>query len=231
MRRRKTKESTVRTSHLNRLLAYLIFSFIVRTRAKELVDLLGDLDRVRQERRKAKNNRNKYTGVGNDALSFSAGGSRYGGFGSDSLGGGGGYGGGDDDSAFTHSSIILVHSVFNHSISLGYGGGGGSSSFRDQNSRREFDEYDAGDFEERPSRSSSTSARQSSSSRQPRSSVPSSSAPAAPAKPVAPPVKEVDLLGGFGDDEVPAVAPPAFSKPLPTPTAASASVSLDGRLP
>ncbi|KAG8961609.1 Epsin-3, clathrin recruitment and traffic between the Golgi and endosome [Tulasnella sp. 419] len=100
----------------------------VRNRSRELVELLNDLDRVRTERRKAKVNRNKYTGTGNDGLSFaSASGSRYGGFGSDSLGGGGG-GGGD----------------------YGYGGSdreyGGSSSggFRDSNGRKDWEEYDAG---------------------------------------------------------------------------------------
>lgn len=69
----------------------------VRNRSKELVELLGDVEKIRSERRKAKNNRNKYTGVGNEALSFSSGGSRYGGFGSESPGYGGsssGYGGG-----------------------------------------------------------------------------------------------------------------------------------------
>lgn len=56
---------------------------------------------MRQERRKAKANRSKYTGVGSDAMSsgmsFNAGGSRYGGFGSESLGGGGGDGGYDSN--------------------------------------------------------------------------------------------------------------------------------------
>lgn len=65
---------------------------IVRTRSKEIVDLLSDLDRVRQERRKAKANRNKYTGTGNDGMPFSSG-SRYGGFGNESLDYGGGSGG------------------------------------------------------------------------------------------------------------------------------------------
>jgi epsin len=74
---------------------------LVRNRAKELVELLSDVDKIRTERRKAKANKHKYTGTGNDGgygggygggLSFSSGGSRYGGFGSDSLGGsGGGY--------------------------------------------------------------------------------------------------------------------------------------------
>lgn len=68
----------------------------MRNRSKELVELLGDVDKIRAERRKAKANKSKYIGTGNDALSFSSGGSRYGGFGSDSLGYGGGsssYGG------------------------------------------------------------------------------------------------------------------------------------------
>ena len=50
------------------------------------------MEKIRGERRKAKNNRNKYTGTGNDSMSFSSGGDRYGGFGSDSLGYGGGGG-------------------------------------------------------------------------------------------------------------------------------------------
>ena len=74
----------------------------MRNRANELAMLLSDLDKIRQERRKAKANRNKYTGVGNDGMNFRTESSgRYGGFGSDSMesgggysGGGGGYGGG-----------------------------------------------------------------------------------------------------------------------------------------
>ena len=68
----------------------------MRNRAKELVELLGDVDKIRAERRKAKTNKNKYTGVGNDGLSFQSSSGRYGGFGSESLGYGGsssGYGG------------------------------------------------------------------------------------------------------------------------------------------
>lgn len=50
---------------------------IVRNRAKEIAELLSDLDRVRQERRKAKMNKNKYVGTGNDPMSFGSGGSMY----------------------------------------------------------------------------------------------------------------------------------------------------------
>lgn len=72
----------------------------VRNRAKEIAELLSDVEKIRAERRKAKTNRNKYTGTGNDGLSFSSGGGRYGGFGSESLGyGGGGSGGGYDPGA------------------------------------------------------------------------------------------------------------------------------------
>jgi epsin len=63
----------------------------VRNRSKELVELLADVEKIRQERKKAKANRSKYVGTGNDAFSFGgSSGGRYGGFGGDSLGGGGG---------------------------------------------------------------------------------------------------------------------------------------------
>ena len=83
----------------------------VRNRAKELAELLGDVDRIRAERKKARANRNKFggveggTGMGGFSGSggFSGGSSRYGGFGSEdaSYGGytggvygdGGGFGG------------------------------------------------------------------------------------------------------------------------------------------
>jgi epsin len=70
----------------------LYYSFTVRNRSKELVELLADVEKIRQERKKAKANRSKYVGTGNDGFSFSgSSGGRYGGFGSDS--GGGGYSG------------------------------------------------------------------------------------------------------------------------------------------
>jgi epsin len=65
----------------------------VRNRSKELVELLSDVDQIRQERKKAKTNRAKYVGTGNDGFSFGGSGGRYGGFGGDSLGGGGSYSG------------------------------------------------------------------------------------------------------------------------------------------
>ena len=63
----------------------------VRNRARELVELLSDVETIRTERRKAKASRGKYVGTGNDPMSFTSGGGRYGGFGGDSLGGSSGY--------------------------------------------------------------------------------------------------------------------------------------------
>ncbi|KAI1772133.1 ENTH-domain-containing protein [Hypoxylon cercidicola] len=68
----------------------------VRNRAKELAEMLGDVDRIRAERKKARTNKAKYTGVEGGTMGGLSGSSRYGGFGSESgYGGssGGGYGG------------------------------------------------------------------------------------------------------------------------------------------
>lgn len=64
---------------------------LVRNRSRELVELLSDVEKIRAERRKAKANKSKYIGVGNDDMSFESGGGggRYGGYGNDSFGGGG----------------------------------------------------------------------------------------------------------------------------------------------
>lgn len=79
----------------------------------------------------------------------------------------------------------------------------GESSFRDQTaSRRQFDEYDAGDDEDAaPRRSTSIS--------QPSRSNTLSSRTEAPAAPPAPKQPVQDLLGGFDDEPVMASAPPA----------------------
>ncbi|KAJ5574281.1 uncharacterized protein N7459_008708 [Penicillium hispanicum] len=103
----------------------------VRNRSSELVKLLGDVDQIRSERKKARSNRNKFggfeggMGVGGGMSSSG----RYGGFGSDSMGYGG-YSGG----------------VFGD----GGGFGGASSDFQDTGRRgnrfEEYDEYDEGDI-------------------------------------------------------------------------------------
>ncbi|KAF2622428.1 ENTH-domain-containing protein [Macroventuria anomochaeta] len=99
----------------------------VRNRAKELAELLGDVDRIRTERKKARANRNKFGGVEGGmgmggGFSGSGGGSRYGGFGSESAEYGGHTGGVYGD---------------------GGGFGGQDPSFNETQQRRErFDEYD-----------------------------------------------------------------------------------------
>lgn len=132
-------------SHLTLLKMLRQFHFIdqngrdqgvnVRNRAKELAELLSDVDRIRAERKKARATRNKYSGVeggsgfgGGLGTGGMSSGSKFGGFGSEDRGGYGGYSGG----------------VF------GDGGGfeGHSSGFQDTGSRsdrfEEYDEYDEG---------------------------------------------------------------------------------------
>ncbi|KAA1127489.1 Epsin-3, clathrin recruitment and traffic between the Golgi and endosome [Puccinia graminis f. sp. tritici] len=183
----------------------------VRNRAKEIAELLSDLDRVRQERRKAKAAKNKYIGVGSEGPSFStSGGSKYGGFGSDSLGGGGG-GGGDDWNGGGSSSRDQYAS--------------GSSTFKQSD---DFEEYDAGEWEDRPaagaSRTSPSTARGSiSSNRAPSISV-SMKKPAQKATAPPPKAKEVDLFSMGDDDDFASPAAPSSTKPA---ASENASISLD----
>jgi len=110
----------------------------VRNRAKELAELLSDVDRIRAERKKARATRNKYSGVeGGTGLGggFSSS-SRYGGFGSEETSGYGGYSGGvyGDGGGFGGQTSDFQD----------YGGrsdsaGGGRDRFE------EYDEYDEGE--------------------------------------------------------------------------------------
>ncbi|XP_034485020.1 uncharacterized protein LOC117789923 isoform X1 [Drosophila innubila] len=61
----------------------------VRHKVRELIDFIQDDDRLREERKKAKKNKDKYIGMSSDAM-----GSRSSGYGGYSGGGGGGSGGG-----------------------------------------------------------------------------------------------------------------------------------------
>ncbi|KNZ54466.1 hypothetical protein VP01_293g8 [Puccinia sorghi] len=129
--------------------------------------------------------------------SFSAGGSKYGGFGSESLGGGGGGGGGHDDWNGGGSSSRDQYTS-------------GSGTFKQSD---DFEEYDAGEWEDRPaasaSRTSPSTARGSiSSNRNPSISVsmkkPAQNPPAAPPK-----AKEVDLFSMGDDDDFTSPAAPS----------------------
>ncbi|KAI0402860.1 hypothetical protein F4802DRAFT_335958 [Xylaria palmicola] len=111
----------------------------VRNRAKELAELLGDVERIRAERKKARTNKAKYTGVEGGATGgFSGSSGRYGGFGSES-GGYGGYSGG----------------VYGD----GGGFGGQTDEWRDSSGRADkFEEYD--EFDEGAATSSSSRPKQ-----------------------------------------------------------------------
>ncbi|QUC16918.1 uncharacterized protein UV8b_01159 [Ustilaginoidea virens] len=154
----------------------------VRNRAKELAELLGDVDRIRSERKKARATKNKYTGVEGGPTfggGFSGGSSssRYGGFGNESAGYGGFSGGVYGD---------------------GGGFGGETDGYREPGGGRSeaFEEYDEFDESDRPSGSSRTARR---------------TERAAAKKPAAEPAKkkepEVDLFSF--DEPVQASAPAA----------------------
>jgi len=147
-------------SHLTLLKMLRQFHFIdqngkdqgvnVRHRAKELAELLGDVERIRAERKKARSNKQKYTGVeggGGFGGGFSGGSSgRYGGFGSDTGRFGGGGGGGSSSTYGGYSGGVY-----------GDGGGFGGQSDEYRNTQAhgdKFEEYDEFDEGERPAASS-----------------------------------------------------------------------------
>lgn len=193
-------------SHLTLLKMLRQFHFIdmngkdqglnVRNRAKELAELLSDVERIRAERKKSRATRNKYTGVEGGAglgggMSSSGTGSRYGGFGSEEpdrayggfsggvYGDGGGFGGQSSD--FQDS---------------GTGGGGGGSTAPRRDRFEEYDEYDEGGSGSAPPRRHAEPA--------------ASSRRKAEAKKPEPPKKkepEVDLFSF--DDPIPTSAPVA----------------------
>ncbi|KAL2261762.1 hypothetical protein VTK26DRAFT_3438 [Humicola hyalothermophila] len=159
----------------------------VRHRAKELAELLSDVDRIRAERKKARANRGKFTSMqGGGGFGSS---SRYGGFGSNS-----GYGG----SSSTYGGYS--GGVYGD----GGGFGGQSDEWRGSQSRADrFEEYDEFDEGERPRPSASAS-----------SAKPTGSAAAGAKRTTAEPPKqkepEVDL---FDFDEPAAPAAPVAAPP------------------
>ncbi|MCJ1458151.1 Epsin-3, clathrin recruitment and traffic between the Golgi and endosome [Mycoblastus sanguinarius] len=176
-------------SHLSLLKMLRQFHFIdqngkdqgvnVRNRSKELAELLGDVERIRAERKKARANRNKFGGVEGGAMSGGlSSGSRYGGFGNEEAGGYGAYSGG----------------VYGD----GGGYGGNTSGFQDSSSRRdrfeEYDEYDEG-VTASPARRKPETTSTAAAKREPKN--------ADPPKPKEP---EIDILGF--DDDIPPETPP-----------------------
>lgn len=173
---------------------------------------------MRQERRKAKANRNKYIGTGNDNTSFSSSGGRYGGYGSDSLdhGGSSGYGGGGGE----HTGVDVPQRDFDIVATGGYSGG-----FRDRSRKPEFEEYDAGEWEDAPRRSTPTSqpAGGSGSSRTTTTTI----QPAAKSEPKASKPPKVQNLLDFDDDSW----GPSTSAPAPAPAPAVALPSATAAKP
>ncbi|KAI9680982.1 MAG: Epsin-3, clathrin recruitment and traffic between the Golgi and endosome [Trizodia sp. TS-e1964] len=184
-------------SHLSLLKMLRQFHFIdlngkdqginVRNRAKELAELLSDVERIRAERKKARSTKNKYGGVegglGGMSGSMSGSSSKYGGFGSDDAGFGGYSGGVYGD---------------------GGGFGGASGGFQDNSTRRdrfeEYDEYDDGAVAS-PIRRSEAS--------EPAFTINAGAKRAEPPKTKEP---EVDLL--FADDDPPTtISAPASKQP------------------
>ena len=148
-------------SHLTLLKMLRQFHFIdlngkdqginVRNRAKELADLLSDVERIRSERKKARGNKQKYTGV-EGGMSFGGGFSGGSGSGSGS-GSGGRFGGFGNESSSSNAN----YGGYSGGV---YGDGGGfggeTSDYREPSSRRnadKFEEYDEFDEGERPQKS------------------------------------------------------------------------------
>ena len=160
----------------------------VRNRAKELAELLSDVDRIRAERKKSKATRSKYTGVeGGASLGGMSGGSRYGGFGSEDQAGYGGYSGG----------------VYGDGGGFGGATGGfqdsGASSGSQRDRFEEYDEYDEGAVAASGRRKGDSSGR----AGRERSTK----------KPQPPPKKEPEVdLFNFGDEEKPSVPSAANGK-------------------
>jgi epsin len=205
-------------SHLTLLKMLRQFHFIdangkdqglnVRNRAKELADLLSDVDRIRAERKKARATRNKYTGVeGGAGLGggFSSGsGGRYGGFGSEEASGGGGSGGYGGYSGGVYGDGGGFGGQTSDFQDSGMGGGGGSSSRRDR-----FEEYDEGDDVAAPA----PSRRQADSASSARRKT------TEPKKTETPKKKEPDVDLFSFDDPIPVSAPVAAPMAAPTSNA------------
>ena len=159
-------------------------------------------------------------------MSFGSGGGRYGGFGSESLGygesgsssygGGGSYSGGGGGGYSGRSAYFLTYSqtpLTGRADYDSYDNGGGSGMGSSSSTRRNFQEYDAGDDDYVPRRSNSVVNASSSRTTAPQRS---STLPSAPA-PEPPKAKqpEVDLLG-MDDDAFGSTVSAPTDKALPT---------------
>ena len=109
--------------------------------------------------------------------------------------------------------------------------GGFSGGFRDRSRKQDFEEYDAGEWEDAPRRSASTPAGGSGSSRTTTTTTTTTTQPTAKSEPKAPPPKVQNLLD-FDDDSwgpsTSASAPaPAPAVVAPTATTSKPATSND----
>ncbi|KAH7067210.1 hypothetical protein FB567DRAFT_509424 [Paraphoma chrysanthemicola] len=211
----------------------------VRNRAKELAELLSDVERIRAERKKSRANRNKFGGVEGGA-GLGGGFSGSGGFSSGGGSSGSRYGGFGSESA--------EYGNYNGGV---YGDGGGfggqTASFNDTQPRRdrfdEYDEYDEGEVASPAARRKE--AAPAPSRREPKKEEPKAKAPEpvadllawddepAPASSAAGKQPVTAPANDFGDDDdfddfqsaAPAPAPVPVSKPAGFGIAPPASTS------
>jgi epsin len=101
----------------------------IRNRAKLLTELLNDVEKIRQERKKARSNKTKYGGIGSEVAGLGGSGKKYGGFGSETLEYGGDY---------NPSGVFGDGGGFNGS---NYSGPGYSNHDGDYDEDDEFEEY------------------------------------------------------------------------------------------
>lgn len=202
-------------SHLTLLKMLRQFHFIdqngkdqgvnVRNRAKELAELLSDVEKIRAERKKARATRNKYSGVeGGAGFGGGLSSSRFGGFGGEESGDhGGGYGGYSGGVYGDGGGFGGQSSDFQDSGNRGGSAGGSSGARHDR-----FDEYD--EYDEGASTSPQRRQTESSSSTSRRKPAESAIKKAEPAKKKEP---EVDLFSF--DDPIPVSAPAAAAAAAP----------------
>ncbi|KAK4174548.1 hypothetical protein QBC36DRAFT_292337 [Triangularia setosa] len=120
----------------------------VRHRAKELAELLGDVERIRSERKKARAIKGKFVGMqGGSGMGSS---SRYGGFGSNSDSYSGGGGGGSSSTYGGYAGGV-------YGDGGGFGGQQSNDVSRTQGRGEQFEEYDEFDGDERPAAAASSS--------------------------------------------------------------------------
>ena len=65
---KKIKKTSSLTSNRQCLFTFFLF-FSVRHKVKEIIDFVQDNERLRQERKRAKQNREKYIGLSSDVVS------------------------------------------------------------------------------------------------------------------------------------------------------------------